>query len=161
MVDRNSNQVICAIYSLYVMVCVSGGKKCLFFGKFDVLCFLETPVLRLALLPYYRQTFERSLSKIATMNNINMVSRKFRENMSKGNVNLAIKILSNRTKGFVLLLHKETIDLLKVKHPVGNATSENAKLHGPLPTIENIIFDVINNSPVLETAKITQGGSGS
>ena len=29
----------------------SGGKKCLFFGKFDVLCFLETPVLRFALLP--------------------------------------------------------------------------------------------------------------
>ena len=27
-------------------VCVSGGKKCLFFGKFVVLCFLETPVLR-------------------------------------------------------------------------------------------------------------------
>ena len=27
-------------------VCVSGGKKCLFFEKFVVLCFLETPVLR-------------------------------------------------------------------------------------------------------------------
>ena len=26
----------------------------LFFGNFDVLCFLETPVLRFALLPYYR-----------------------------------------------------------------------------------------------------------
>ena len=38
-----------------VIVCVSWGKKCLFFGKFDVLCFLETPVLRFALLPYYRQ----------------------------------------------------------------------------------------------------------
>ena len=35
-------------------VCVSGGKKCLFFGNFGVLCFLETPVLRFALLPYYR-----------------------------------------------------------------------------------------------------------
>ena len=23
--------------------CVSGGKKCLFFGKFVVLCFFETP----------------------------------------------------------------------------------------------------------------------
>ena len=34
-------------------VCVSGGTKCSFFGKFDVLCFLETPVLRFALLPYY------------------------------------------------------------------------------------------------------------
>ena len=34
-------------------VCVPGGKKWSF-GKFDVLCFLETPVLRLALLPYYQ-----------------------------------------------------------------------------------------------------------
>ena len=32
--------------------CVSGGKKCSFFEKFGVLCFLETPVLRFVLLPY-------------------------------------------------------------------------------------------------------------
>ena len=38
-----------------IVVCVSGGKKCLFFGNFGVLCFLETPILRVALLPYYRQ----------------------------------------------------------------------------------------------------------
>ena len=37
-------------------VCLSGSKKCSFFGKFDLLCFLETPVLRFALLPYYRRT---------------------------------------------------------------------------------------------------------
>ena len=36
-------------------VCVSGGKKCSIFGKFDVLYFLETPVLRFALLPYHRR----------------------------------------------------------------------------------------------------------
>ena len=30
---------------------VSGGKKCSLFGIFGVLCFLVTPVLRLALLP--------------------------------------------------------------------------------------------------------------
>ena len=34
---------------------LSGGKKCSFFGKFDVLCFLEIPVLRFALLPYNRR----------------------------------------------------------------------------------------------------------
>ena len=34
---------------------VSGGKKCSFFGKSSVLCFLETPVLRFALLFYYRR----------------------------------------------------------------------------------------------------------
>ena len=32
-------------------LCVSGGEKYLFFGNFGALCFLETPVLRFALLP--------------------------------------------------------------------------------------------------------------
>ena len=31
-----------------------GVRNVRFFGKFSVLCFLETPVLRFALLPYYR-----------------------------------------------------------------------------------------------------------
>ena len=39
----------------HTYVCVSGCKKCSFFGKFVVLCFLKTPVLRLALLFYYRR----------------------------------------------------------------------------------------------------------
>ena len=39
----------------YTCVCVSGVMKCLFLGNFGVLCFLETPVLRFALLPYYRR----------------------------------------------------------------------------------------------------------
>ena len=38
--------------------CVSGGKKCSLFGKFGVLFFLETPVLRFAILPYYRRIFQ-------------------------------------------------------------------------------------------------------
>ena len=31
------------------------GKNCSFFGKFDLLCFLVTPVLRFDLLPYHRR----------------------------------------------------------------------------------------------------------
>ena len=45
-------------------VCVSGGKKCPLFGKFGALFFLGTPVLRFALLLYYRQTI---LSKRAIL----------------------------------------------------------------------------------------------
>ena len=33
-----------------------------FFGKFDMLCFLETPVLRFILLPYYRRNLGLDLS---------------------------------------------------------------------------------------------------
>ena len=50
---------------MHAHVCVSEGKKCSFFGKCDVLCFLETHFLRLALLPYYRRsthTHERFFS---------------------------------------------------------------------------------------------------
>ena len=32
------------------------GKKCSFFGKFGVLCFLVTSVLRFVLVPYYRRS---------------------------------------------------------------------------------------------------------
>ena len=35
-------------------VCLSVGKKCSFFGKIGVLCFLETPALRFTLLTSYR-----------------------------------------------------------------------------------------------------------
>ena len=36
-------------YPVFGHTCVSGSKKCLFFGKFDVLCFLEPPVSKFAL----------------------------------------------------------------------------------------------------------------
>ena len=39
----------------HTYVCVSGGKKCSFFRKFGLLCFLETPVFRFAILPHYRR----------------------------------------------------------------------------------------------------------
>ena len=41
---------------IHTHVCVSGRKKCSFFEKFGVLGFHVTPVLRFALLPYYRDT---------------------------------------------------------------------------------------------------------
>ena len=41
-----------------------GGKKCSFFEKIDVLYFLETSVLRLALLPYYRRNTCFKISRV-------------------------------------------------------------------------------------------------
>ena len=45
----------------YAHVCVPiRGKKYSFLGKFGVLCFLETPVLRFSILPYYRRVMYRT-----------------------------------------------------------------------------------------------------
>ena len=41
-------------------MCVSGGKKCSFFGKFGVICIIVTPILRFLLLPYHRRLYNRS-----------------------------------------------------------------------------------------------------
>ena len=40
---------------------VRNGGKCSLFGKFDMLCFLETTVLRFALLPYYRRPIFKNI----------------------------------------------------------------------------------------------------
>ena len=47
-------------------VFVSGGKKCSFFGKFCVLCFLVTSILRFALLPYHRRYEKLRKKALAT-----------------------------------------------------------------------------------------------
>ena len=52
-------------------------------------------------------------------------------------------------KGRALRPNKESIALFKVKYPVGKAASEETKLRGLLPTIKDIIVDVINDSMVL------------
>ena len=49
----SSHICVLGIFVYFAYVCVSGGKKCLFFGKFGMLCFVETPVLRFTLLSYY------------------------------------------------------------------------------------------------------------
>ena len=50
-------------------MCVLGGKKCSFLARFGMLCFLETPIFRFAILPYYwwynkRNTINSPLIKV-------------------------------------------------------------------------------------------------
>ena len=47
----------------HTYVHVLEGKKCWFFRKYGVLCFLEIPVLSFALLPYYRRNVNTKYSK--------------------------------------------------------------------------------------------------
>ena len=106
------------------------------------------------------KALQNRLPKTDRKKNINALSRKFREHMSKGNVNSAIKLLSNNMSGGVLPLNDETIALLRTKHPEAREMHEDVILQGPIPTVENVIFDVIDEHMVYEAAKITRGGSG-
>ena len=46
---------------MFTYACVSGVRNIRFFGKFGVLFFLETHVLRFALFPYYRRYLVRNV----------------------------------------------------------------------------------------------------
>ena len=52
----------------FTCMSVSGSKKCSFFRKFRVLYFLVIPVLRFALLPYYRR-YKVALANILLTSN--------------------------------------------------------------------------------------------
>jgi len=63
-------------------------------------------------------------------------------------------------EGGILPINDETLDLLRTKHPRGKEVNENFLLQGPLPKIDSIIFEVIDESMVLKAAQLTRGGSG-
>ena len=56
-------QSFCSEFTSSKYVCVSEGKKCLFFEISGVHCFLVTPVLRFVLLHYYWRSVLRLFSK--------------------------------------------------------------------------------------------------
>ena len=87
-------------------------------------------------------------------------SRRFKELMQKGNVNGAIKLLTNNMKGGILPLNEQTMELLRTKHPEGNAASEDALLHGEIKIVQPIIYEAIDEDMVLKAAQLTKGGSG-
>ena len=79
-------------------------------------------------------------------------SRKFKELMQKGNVNGAIKLLTNNMKGGILSLNDQTMELLRAKHPEGKNATHDALLPGEPPTVQPIIFEVIDDEMVLKAA---------
>ena len=72
------------------------GKKCLFFGNFGVLCILETPVLRFALLPYYRRYYLANL-KISNRKRQSQIFRTYKNSSTVFQRDLQKLTIANTT----------------------------------------------------------------
>ena len=99
----------------HTYVCVSGGKKCSFFGKFGVLCFFEIPLLRFALLSYYQRIFlqfkwEGHLNNVAPIVffNFELLQLMIYKSVFSTDINGCLKIILD------LLTFKEKIDQFSV-----------------------------------------------
>ena len=80
----------------YTYARVSGGRKCSFLGKFGALCFLETSVLRFALLPYYRRFYCFKLTMHLVLPNI---FKKKKSYFLQNNFKIIIYLKLMRSKG--------------------------------------------------------------
>ena len=83
---------------MHTYLCVSGGKKCLFFGKFGVLRFLETTVLRFALFSYYRRMEDTFLKRFTEF-------KLFKYNCSGNNKLLAFFDIKLQNKKYLLCIY--------------------------------------------------------
>ncbi|XP_066919036.1 uncharacterized protein [Clytia hemisphaerica] len=106
------------------------------------------------------ETLQSRLPKPVEKKTIEALSKQFKMKMEKGDVNGAIKLLTNNMSGGVLPLDDQTINLLRQKHPEGRDTNENNLLNGPIQHIDPIVFECIDEEMVSKAALSTQGGSG-
>ena len=77
-------------------------------------------------------------------NDIVKISKKFKFQMQKGNINGSLKISNNNMNSGILPLTDETLQLLKSKYPDAKDTSQQALLQGPIQKMHPLAYDDID-----------------
>ena len=106
------------------------------------------------------ETIQKRLKSFDSPKSIGEISKKFVTLMSKGNVNGALKLLTNSMSNGILPLNDETLKKLQSKHPAGREITQDALLTGEVPQFHPVIFDSIDEEMVRKAAIKTKGGSG-
>lgn len=107
------------------------------------------------------ETIQKQLTaKPNEKSNIKNISKEFVQKMQKGNVNGAIKILTNNMSNGVLPLTDETLEKLREKHPSGKKADEDVLLTDTPETVHPIRFEEIDGDSVRLAAIRTNGGAG-
>jgi len=81
------------------------------------------------------KTIQNNFPSLQKPRSIAEITKKFVKEMRKGNVNGAIKLLSNNMQNGIVPLTQETINSLKIKHPENKPASEDILLPDEPETI--------------------------
>ena len=79
--------------------------------------------------------------------------------MKKGNINSAMKFLTENMKNGILHLKGQTLNQLQLKHPRRNEASQEILLRDTPETIHPIKFEGFNVKKIQKAAVKIQGGS--
>ena len=92
--------------------------------------------------------------------NIEKISLKFKNMMSKGKVNRTLKLLTGNMSNGILLLTDKTLKMLKQKHPEANEPPQEVLLQGPIRPVHPIVYEDMGESLILKAARLSKWGSG-
>ncbi|XP_066936770.1 uncharacterized protein [Clytia hemisphaerica] len=106
------------------------------------------------------ETIQRHLKSKQTAKSIEDISKEFINKMSKGNINGAIKLLTNNMQNGVLPLTDETLNLLFQKHPEPQEAHVDALLPGIHELIHSVRYEDITPDLIRRSAMRTNGGAG-
>jgi len=106
------------------------------------------------------ETIQNLLQKIISKKRIAELSKQFASHMHKGNINAAIKVLTNNMKNGILPLNNETLKLLKQKHPKPTKADEGILLTDIPDSIHSVKFESIDEDIVRKAVIKTRGGAG-
>ena len=106
------------------------------------------------------ETIQQSLKSISSTKTIAAISKRFAEQMQKGNVNGAIKLLSNNMQNGILPLNDTTLNQLKLKHPEAKKADEVVLLPDLPIKVHPVKFENIDAELVRKVAIKTRGCSG-
>ena len=84
----------------------------------------------------------------------------FRNHMTRGNVNAALRLLDKTNNKGILPINEETIRQLHEKHPVGEPIHEEMLLSGPIQHVHPVLFDDMNGELVRKVAMKMKGAAG-
>ena len=106
------------------------------------------------------ETIQRNLKSLGGKKSIEEISKQFIEKMSQGNVNGAIKLLTNKMENGILPLNEETLKMLRQKHPEPKDAPQDVLLNDEVPSVHSIRFEKINGELIRKVALKTRGGAG-
>jgi len=106
------------------------------------------------------QTIQDNLPSFSNPKTIGEISKKFAKRMMKGNVNGALKLLTENMQDGLLPLNDQTLELLRAKHPEPRAAFEEIMLPDEPRHIHPILFESITSETIMKAAIKTKGGSG-
>ena len=106
------------------------------------------------------KTIQDNLPIFSSPKKIGEISQKFKKCMQKGNINGALKLLTNNMANGILPLNEETLNSLKQKHPKAKIASEEVLLPDEPKYVHPVFFERITTDTITKAALKTKGGSG-